>query len=118
MVCNLLNQPWRLRDVVTNCMFCDSKLSYGVKLLHERYCSGEHKDAYFKKMDRLGLERLIAAKPSMKSYEPCTKPLEFADQSQTQPLPAQAEPKTPNFAARMRPHLELRQGEAAVVAGL
>jgi hypothetical protein len=89
-----------------------------MKLLHDRYCSAEHKEAYFQAMDRLGLERLIAAKPSMKSYEPCTKAVELEPQSQAQAVHVQAEPKTPNFAERMRPHLELSQGEAAVVAGL
>ena len=48
--------------MVTTCMFCESSLSFGMKLLHDRYCSAEHKEAYFKSMDRLGLERLIAAK--------------------------------------------------------
>jgi hypothetical protein len=101
-------------NVVTTCMFCDSSLSFGAKLLHERYCSAEHKEAYLHSMDRLGLERLVAAKPPIKSYEPCTKAVELEEQSQAQPAHVQAEPKTPNFAQRMRPHLELSQGEAAV----
>ena len=82
--------------------------------MHDRYCSAEHKEAYFDAMDRLGLERLIAAKPSMKSYEPCTKPLEFQEQPQAQSVPAPVTPKTPKFATRMHSHLELGQGEAAV----
>ena len=102
--------------MVTTCMFCETNLSFGTKLLHKRYCSAEHKEAYLKSMDRLGLERLIAAKPSMKSYEPCTRPLEFGEQSQAQPV--HAEPKIPKFSTRLRPQLELSQGEAAAVAGL
>jgi hypothetical protein len=96
-------------------MFCESSLSFGMKLLHERYCSAEHKEAYFHTMDRLGLERLTAAKPSMKVYEPCTRPLE---QAPAHPVQVQPEPKSPKFATRMRPHLELSQGEAAIAAGL
>ena len=104
--------------MVTTCMFCEASLSVGTKLLHGRYCSSEHKEAYFKSMDELGLERLIAAKPTMRSYEPCTKPLALAVQAPDQPVHVQPELRTPSFAARMRPHLELSQGEAAVVAGL
>jgi len=89
-----------------------------MRLLHERYCSAEHKEAYFKAMDRLGLERLIAAKPPIKAYEPCTKPLEFAGQSQAQPVPPQAEPKAPKFSTRLRSQLDLSQGEAAAIVGL
>jgi hypothetical protein len=99
-------------------MFCEKSLSFGTKLLHERYCSAEHKEADLKSMDRLGLERLFAAKPPIKSYEPCTKPLEFEGQSPAQPVPVQAEPKTSKFSTRMRSHLELAQGEAAAIAGL
>jgi hypothetical protein len=69
-------------------------------------------------MDRLGLERLFAAKPPIKSYEPCTKPLELEGQSPAQPVTVQAESKVPKFSTRMRPHLELSQGEAAAIAGL
>src|SRR5579864_3430798 len=105
-------------NVVTTCMFCEASLSVATKLLHGRYCSSEHKEAYFKSMDELGLERLIAARPRMKSYEPCTKPLALAPQSPEQPVHSQTEPRTPSFTARMRPHLELPQGQAAVVAGL
>ena len=104
--------------MVTTCMFCESSLSFGMKLLHDRYCSAEHKEAYFKSMDRLGLERLIAAKPPIQSYEPCTKPLEFAGQSPVQPVHAQAGPKLPKFSTRVHPHLELSQAEAAAIAGL
>ena len=89
-----------------------------MRLLHDRYCSAEHKEAYFKAMDRLGLERLFAAKPPIKSYEPCTKSLELEGQSPAPPVPMQAESKVPKFSTRMRPHLELSQGEAAAVAGL
>jgi hypothetical protein len=99
-------------------MFCESSLSFAMKLLHDRYCSAEHKEAYFKAMDRLGLERLIAAKPPIQSYEPCTKPLEFAGQSPMQSVPPQAEPKLPKFSTRLHSHLELSQGEAAAIAGL
>ena len=95
-------------------MFCGSDVSFRMKLLHERYCSAEHKEAYFHSMDRLGLERLVAAKPPIKSYEPCTKAVDLEEQSQAQTVHVQAEPRTPKFAARMRPHLELSQGEAAV----
>ena len=104
--------------MVTTCMFCESSLSLPVRLLHDRYCSAEHKEAYLKAMDRLGLERLFAAKPPIKSYEPCTKPLEFEGQSQAQPVPVPAEPKVSKFSTRMRSHLELAQGEAAAIAGL
>ena len=104
--------------MVTTCMFCESSLSLPVRLLHDRYCSAEHKEAYFKAMDRLGLERLFAAKPPIKSYEPCTKSLELERQSPAPPVPMQAESKVPKFSTRMRPHLELSQGEAAAVAGL
>jgi hypothetical protein len=114
---NLLDQSWRLRIVVTTCMFCESSLSLPMRLLHERYCSAEHKEAYFKAMDRLGLERLFTAKPPIKSYEPCTKPLEFEGQSPAPPVLV-PEPKAPNFSTRMRSHLELAQGEAAAIAGL
>ena len=89
-----------------------------MRLLHDRYCSAEHKEAYFKAMDRLGLERLFAAKPPIKAYEPCTKPLELERQSPALPVPVQAESKVPKFSTRMRPHLELAQGEAAAIAGL
>lgn len=83
-----------------------------MKLLHQRYCSAEHKEAYFHAMDRLGLERLEAARPRMTSYEPCTKALDIAGQMQ-------AESKATKFVApRMRPHLELGRSEAAVAAGL
>jgi hypothetical protein len=99
-------------------MFCESTLSLAVRLLHDRYCSAEHKEAYFKSMDRLGLERLFAAKPPIKSYEPCTKPLELEGQPPSQPAQVQAEPKAPKFSTRMRPRLELAQGEAVVIAGL
>jgi hypothetical protein len=101
-------------------MFCGSGVSLRMKLLHQRYCSAEHKEAYFHAMDRLGLERLIASRPRSGSYEPCTKAVDLDGQSQPQPVqvPALATSKAPNFAARMRPHLELAQGEAAVVAGL
>ena len=104
--------------MVTTCMFCESSLSLAVRLLHDRYCSAEHKEAYFKSMDRLGLERLFAAKPPIKSYEPCTKPLELEGQPPSQPAQVQAEPKAPKFSTRMRPRLELAQGEAVVIAGL
>jgi hypothetical protein len=99
-------------------MFCGSEISLRIKLLHKRYCSAEHKDAYFKAMDRLGLERLVAAKPPFKSYEPCTKQLELEEQSEAQPTRVQAEPKAPKFSARIHPRLELSQGEAAAIAGL
>jgi hypothetical protein len=99
-------------------MFCESSLSLAVRLLHDGYCSAEHKEAYFKSMDRLGLERLFAAKPPIKSYEPCTKPLELEGQSPSQLAQVQAEPKAPKFSTRLRPHLELTQGEAVVIAGL
>jgi hypothetical protein len=89
-----------------------------MRLLHERYCSAEHKEAYFKAMDRLGLERLFAAKPPIKSYEPCTKPLELERQSPAQPIPATAEPKAPKFSARLHSQMDLSQGEAAAIAGL
>jgi hypothetical protein len=89
-----------------------------MRLLHERYCSAEHKEAYFKAMDRLGLERLFAAKPPIKSYEPCTKPLELEGQSPAQPIPATAEPKAPKFSARLHSQMDLSQGEAAAIAGL
>ena len=104
--------------MVTTCMFCEASLSVGTKFLHGRYCSAEHKEAYFKSMDELGLERLVAAKPRMRSYEPCTKPLALAAQMPEQTVHVQTEPRSPSFAARIRPHLELPQGEAAVVAGL
>jgi len=99
-------------------MFCGSEISFRMKLLHRRYCSTEHQEAYFKTMDRLGLERLIAAKPPLKSYQPCTKQLEFGEQSQAQPVRGQAEPKAPKFSPCIHPRLELSQGEAAAVAGL
>ena len=99
-------------------MFCESSLSLPVRLLHDRYCSAEHKEAYFKAMDRLGLERLFAAKPPIKSYEPCTKPLELEGQSPAAPVHVQAESNAPKFSTRMRPHLELSQGEATAMAGL
>ena len=89
-----------------------------MRLLHDRYCSAEHKEAYFKAMDRLGLERLFAAKPPIKSYEPCTKPLELEGQSPAAPVHVQAESNAPKFSTRMRPHLELSQGEATAMAGL
>ena len=104
--------------MVTTCMFCEASLSVGTKFLHGRYCSAEHKEAYFKSMDELGLERLVAAKPRMRSYEPVTKPLALASQAPEQPVHVQPEAKTSSFAARMRPHLELSQGEAVVAAGL
>jgi len=104
--------------VVTTCMFCESSLSLPMRLLHERYCSAEHKEAYFKAMDRLGLERLFAAKPPIKSYEPCTKPLELEGQSPAQPVPAAAEPKAPKFSARLHSQLDLSHSEAAAIAGL
>ena len=104
--------------MVTTCMFCEASLSVGTKFLHGRYCSAEHKEAYFKSMDKLGLERLVAAKPTMRSDEPCTKPLALAAQTPEQTVHVQTEPRSPSFAARIRPHLELPQGEAAVVAGL
>lgn len=104
--------------MVTTCMFCESSLSLPMRLLHERYCSAEHKEAYFKAMDRLGLERLFAAKPPIKSYEPCTKPLELEGQSPAQPIPATAEPKAPKFSARLHSQMDLSQGEAAAIAGL
>jgi hypothetical protein len=111
---NLLNQQRRLRNVDMICMFCGSGVSFRMKLLHERYCSTEHKEAYFHAMDRIGLERLTAARPRNTSYEPCTKPLDFGVQSQAEPVQAPVK-----FAAtRMRPHLELGQGEAAAVAGI
>jgi len=113
MASNLLNEAWRLGDVDTICMFCGSSISFRLKLLHKRYCSVEHKDAYFHAMDRLGLERLAAARPRIDSHEPCTKPVEIAVQLPSEP------PKAPKFAApRIRPHLELGQGEAAVATGL
>jgi hypothetical protein len=99
-------------------MFCGSEISIRMKLLHRRYCSTEHQEAYFEAMDRLGLKRLIAAKPPLQSYEPCTRQLGFAEQSQAQPVRGQAEPKAPKFSPRIRPRLELSQGEAAAVAGL
>src|ERR1700722_5601477 len=99
-------------------MFCESSLSLPMRLLHNRYCSAEHKEAYFKSMDRLGLERLFAAKPPIKSYEPCTTPLELEGQSSAAPVNVQTESKVPKFSTRRRPHLELSQGEAAAVAGL
>jgi hypothetical protein len=104
--------------VVTTCMFCDSKLSIAMRLLHDRYCSTEHKEAYFRAMDRLGLERLVAAQVLSKSGGPCTKPLDLGQQMQSEPVHMPAEPKDPKLAKRMRPHLELAQGEAAAVAGL
>lgn len=105
-------------DVVTTCMFCNSNLSFGTKLLHDRYCSAEHKEAYLQAMDRLGLERLTAARPRINSYEPCTKPVALEPLLSKPHLPARAEPKAPKFATRPRPRLELAQGEAAAVAGL
>ena len=72
--------------MVTTCMFCEASLSVGTKFLHGRYCSAEHKEAYFKSMDELGLERLVAAKPRMRSYEPVTKPLALASQAPEQPV--------------------------------
>jgi hypothetical protein len=112
MAYNLLNQQWRLRDVDTTCMFCGSGVSFRMKLQHERYCSTEHKEAYFHAMDRIGLERLTAARPRITSYEPCTKAVDLG----VQPQPVQAPVK---FAApRIRPHLELGQGEAVAVVGI
>ena len=52
-----------------------------MKLLHERYCSAEHKEAYSHAMDRLGLERLVAARPHINEYEPCTRPLDLASET-------------------------------------
>jgi hypothetical protein len=70
--------------VVTTCMFCGSGVSFGMRLLHGRYCSAEHKNAYFNAMDRLGLERLVAAQPSIQSYESCTKPINLRSHLQEQ----------------------------------
>jgi hypothetical protein len=89
-----------------------------MRLLHDRYCSAEHKEAYFNAMDRLGLERLFTAKPPIQSYEPCTKALELAGQSPAQPVPAAAEPKAPKFSTCLHSQLDLSQGEAAAIAGL
>jgi hypothetical protein len=52
--------------------------------MHGRYCSAEHQKAYFNDMDRLGLERLVAAQSSLKSYEPCTKAVDFGRHLQEQ----------------------------------
>jgi hypothetical protein len=41
-----------------------------MKLLHQRYCCAEHKAAYFDAMDRLGSERLMAARPRNNSDQP------------------------------------------------
>jgi hypothetical protein len=73
-----------ITNVVTTCLYCGSGVSFGMRLLHGRYCSAEHQDAYFNDMDRLGLERLTAAKPSIQSYEPCTKSLDLGSQLQQQ----------------------------------
>ena len=59
-------------------MFCGSSVSVAMRLVHGRYCSSEHKEAYFQTMDRLGLERLIAAQPPRtNTHQPCTKPVNF-----------------------------------------
>ena len=70
--------------MVTTCMFCGSGVSFAMRLLHGRYCSADHKNAYFNAMDRLGLERLMAAQSSIKSYEPCTKAVDFGRHLQEQ----------------------------------
>ena len=49
-----------------------------MRLLHGKFCSAAHKEAYFQSMDRMGLERLIAAQPTgTNTYQPCTKPVNF-----------------------------------------
>jgi hypothetical protein len=104
--------------VVTTCMFCGSDVSFRMKLLHDRYCSAEHKQAYFEAMDRLGLERLSQAQPCTKSYEPCTKPVDLGPGTPEQAAVSAVPPKSPKFEKRPRPSLELAQGEAAAVAGV
>jgi hypothetical protein len=100
--------------VVTTCMFCGSDVSFRMKLLHDRYCSDEHKQAYFEAMDRLGLERLNQAQPCTKSYEPCTKPVDLGPSMPEQVVVPAVTPTTPKFAQRLSPSLELAQGEAAI----
>ena len=68
-------------------------------------------------MDRLGLERLAAAKPRSENlYQPCTKALALDGELQPEPAPepVAASPKTAKSTARIRAHLDLAQGEAAV----
>jgi hypothetical protein len=42
-------------------MFCKAKVSFRMRILHGRYCSAAHKEAYLEAMDRLGLARLAEA---------------------------------------------------------
>lgn len=99
-------------------MFCDSNVSMAMRLVHGRYCSADHKEAYFQTMDRLGLERLNDAKPrNASTYQPCTKAVSLESQAQPEAVPVPAAPKTSKTGPRMRPHLDLAQGEAAAIAG-
>lgn len=69
--------------MVTSCKFCDSRISFGMRLLHGQYCSGEHKEAYLEDMDRRGLERLMAAQSyRLTASQPCTKPVELGPRLQ------------------------------------
>ncbi len=88
-----------------------------MRLIHGRYCSAEHKEAYFESLDRLGLERLAAAKPrNANAYQPCTKAVALEGELQPEPVAEEvvAAPKGGKSAARIRAHLDLAQGEAAV----
>jgi hypothetical protein len=41
-----------------SCMFCNGNVPLTMRLVHGRYCSALHKEAYFDAMDRLGSARL------------------------------------------------------------
>ena len=98
--------------MLTKCMFCDAPVSVASRLLHGRYCSTAHHEAYLESLDRLGLQRLREARPSAcKVYEPCTKRLELVPAGETS-VPIAAECKGPNLSKVIHTHLDLVRGEA------
>lgn len=97
-----------------NCMFCDAAVPLPMKLLGQRYCSTAHEEAYFERMDRLGVQRLTEARPRASiAYEPCTKPIELGLRALEQAVQVAAEPKPPKLAVRIRTQLDLARGDGS-----